>query len=269
MPLERLDKILASTGKWSRKEAKELIRAGRILVDGVVTREAAAKFDPEAVRLSADDESVLYRRSVWVMLNKPAGYVSTKDAGKGPTVMDLLPRELRNLFPVGRLDKNTEGLLLLTNDGPAAHALLSPRHHVDKVYHARVWGRPTDADIAAFRAGLTLSDGLQCLPAELEILSDAPEEPGSAAPEESGNAAPEEPGNAGQTPAPDPRETLCRVTVREGKFHQVKRMFQQIGTPVRYLERVKMGNLPLDSGLARGSFRFLTAEEIEKLGIFS
>ena len=253
MPLERLDKILASTGKWSRKEAKELIRAGRILVDGVVTREAAAKFDPEAVRLSADDESVLYRRSVWVMLNKPAGYVSTKDAGKGPTVMDLLPRELRNLFPVGRLDKNTEGLLLLTNDGPAAHALLSPRHHVDKVYHARVWGRPTDADIAAFRTGLTLSDGLQCLPAELEILSDAPEEPGSA----------------GQTPAPDPRETLCRVTVREGKFHQVKRMFQQIGTPVRYLERVKMGNLPLDSGLARGSFRFLTAEEIEKLGIFS
>ena len=241
MPLERLDKILASTGKWSRKEAKELIRAGRILIDGSVVREPAAKFDADAVRLSADDEEILYRRVVWVMLNKPAGYLTTTAHSRTPTVMDLLPPELRNLFPVGRLDKNTEGLLLLTNDGPAAHALLSPRRHVDKVYHARVWGRPTETDVAAFREGLTLSDGLQCLPAELEILSDAP----------------------------DPRETLCRVTVREGKFHQVKRMFQQIGTPVRYLERVKMGNLPLDSGLKRGSFRFLTEEEVEKLGISS
>lgn len=234
--MERLDKILASTGKYSRKEAKLFIRGGRVLADGIAVRDPAAKLDPEAVRLTVDGAALDYRRTVWVMLNKPAGYLSATEDRRGPTVLDLLPPELRNLFPVGRLDKDTEGLLLLTNDGALAHSLLSPRRHVPKVYEARTAGCPGPEAIAAFRDGLTLSDGLRCLPAELEILS-------------SGGA-----------------ESLCRVTVWEGKFHQVKRMFAAVGTPVVHLERVKMGNLPLDSSLKRGSFRFLTAEEMENLG---
>jgi 16S rRNA pseudouridine516 synthase len=151
-------------------------------------------------------------------------------------VLDLLSPELQKqgLFPVGRLDKDTEGLLLLTNEGGLAHDLLSPRHHVDKVYYARVAGRSTEEDCQAFAAGMTLEDGLVCQPAGLEILS------------------------AGE-------ESEVRVTLREGKFHQVKRMLASRGTPVLYLERVKMGNLPLDLSLLRGEYRFLTDEELENL----
>ena len=239
MELQRLDKILASTGRFSRKEARNLIRGGRLLVDGKPVRDPSAKFDPEGVRLTADGADIAYRRTTWVMLNKPAGYLSATEDRRGPTVLELLPPELRNLFPVGRLDKDTVGLLLLTNDGALAHTLLSPRHHVEKVYEARVSGRLTDADVTAFREGLTLSDGLRCLPAALEILS-------------AGDA-----------------ESLCRVTVREGKFHQVRRMLGERGNTVLSLERIRMGNLPLDTSLGRGSFRFLTEEEVENLGIFS
>ena len=151
-------------------------------------------------------------------------------------VLDLLPPELQKqkLFPVGRLDKDTEGLLLLTNQGSLAHDLLSPRHHVDKVYYTRVSGFLTEEGCAAFAAGMTLDDGLICLPAGLEILS------------------------AGE-------ESEARVTLREGKFHQIKRMLAQRGKPVVYLERIAMGNLPLDLALERGKFRFLTAKEVELL----
>ncbi len=238
MESQRLDKILASTGKYSRKEARVLIRAGRVLADGVPVRDAAAKLDPEAVHIAVDGADIGYRRVTWVMLNKPAGYLSATEDRHAPTVLDLLPPELRHLFPVGRLDKDTVGLLLLTDDGATAHALLSPRHHVEKVYRARVSGRLTADDVEAFRAGVTLSDGLQCLPAGLEILS------------------------------ADDAESLCRVTVQEGKFHQVRRMLAGRGKPVLFLERVKMGNLPLDETLNRGSFRFLTAREIENLRVF-
>lgn len=236
MSLERLDKIIASTGRWSRREVKNLIRQGRVLVDGMPPRSAEEKADPEAAEIVVNGEAITYRRYTWIMLNKPAGYLSATEDGRGKTVLDLLPPELQKqkLFPVGRLDKDTEGLLLLTNQGGLAHDLLSPRHHVDKVYYTRVSGRLTEEDCAAFAAGMTLDDDLVCLPAGLEILS------------------------AGE-------ESEARVTLREGKFHQIKRMLAQRGKPVLYLERIAMGNLPLDPGLERGKFRFLTEKEVELL----
>lgn len=236
MEQQRLDKIIASTGKWSRKEAKELARRGLVTVNGVAVRSVEEKLDPEAVEISVNGETLCYRRYTWIMLNKPAGYLSATEDGRGATVLDLLPRELqrKNLFPVGRLDKDTEGLLLLTDEGVLAHALLSPKRHVDKVYYARTAGRLTEEDCRAFAAGMTLADGLQCQPAGLEILS------------------------AGE-------ESAAHVTLREGKFHQVKRMLAARGKPVVYLERVRMGNLPLDRELPRGGFRFLTEEEIAGL----
>ena len=231
MEKQRLDKIIASTGKFSRREVKNLIRQGRVLVDGVPARSVEYKTDPEAAVITVNGEALTYRRYTWVMLNKPAGYLSATEDGRGPTVLDLLPRELQRqgLFPVGRLDKDTEGLLLLTNEGGLAHDLLSPRHHVDKVYYARTAGRLTEEDCRAFAQGITLEDGLACMPAGLEILS------------------------AGE-------ESECHVTLREGKFHQVKRMLASRGKPVTYLERIRMGNLTLDGDLPRGAYRFLAPE---------
>ena len=236
MALQRLDKIIASTGHWSRREVKNLVRQGRVLVDGVPARSAEDKADPETADIAVNGESITYRRYTWVMLNKPAGYLSATEDGRGPTVLDLLPPELRRigLFPVGRLDKDTEGLLLLTNDGDLAHHLLSPRHHVDKVYYTRVAGRLTEADCQTFASGMTLDDGLVCQPAGLKIL------------------------RAGQ-------ESEAHVTLREGKFHQVKRMLAFLGKPVLYLERIQMGNLTLDPALARGEFRLLTESEEKML----
>lgn len=240
MEKQRLDKMIASTGKFSRREVKGLVRQGRVLVSGVPARSPEEKYDPEAITLSVDGETLAYRRYTWLMLHKPAGVLSATEDGRGTTVLDLLPEELRrqNLFPVGRLDKDTEGLLLLTNEGGLAHDLLSPRHHVDKVYYTRVSGRLTEDDCRAFAAGMTLEDGLQCLPAELEILtvSDG--------------------------------ESEAHVTLREGKFHQVKRMLAARGKPVLYLKRIQMGNLPLDPALSRGEFRLLTEQEVYLLRKF-
>ena len=236
MEKQRLDKIIASTGKWSRKEVKNLIRHGQVLVDGLPAAGPEEKADPEAAEIVVNGERLTYQRYPWIMQNKPAGYLSATEDGRGKTVLDLLAQELRRqgLFPVGRLDKDTEGLLLLTNEGGLAHDLLSPRHHVDKVYYARVAGHLTEEDCQAFAAGMTLNDGLVCQSAVLEILS------------------------AGE-------ESEAHVTLREGKFHQVKRMLAYRGKPVLYLERVKMGNLTLDPDLPRGEYRFLTAEEVENL----
>ena len=236
MEKQRLDKIIASTGKWSRKEVKNLIRHGQVLVDGLPAAGPEEKADPEAAEIVVNGERLTYQRYTWIMLNKPAGYLSATEDGRGKTVLDLLAQELRRqgLFPVGRLDKDTEGLLLLTNEGGLAHDLLSPRHHVDKVYYARVAGHLTEEDCQAFAAGMTLDDGLVCQSAVLEILS------------------------AGE-------ESEAHVTLREGKFNQVKRMLAYRGKPVLYLERVKMGNLTLDPDLPRGEYRFLTAEEVENL----
>ena len=239
MEKQRLDKVIASTGKFSRREVKNLVRQGRVLVDGAPARSAEDKVKAENVEITVNGEVLTYRRFTWIMLNKPAGYLSATEDGRGATVLDLLPQELQKqgLFPVGRLDKDTEGLLLLTNEGGLAHDLLSPKHHVDKVYYARVAGHVIEEDCRAFAAGMTLEDGLVCQPAGLEILT------------------------AGE-------ESEVHVTLREGKFHQVKRMLADRGKPVLYLERVKMGNLPLDPALGRGEYRFLTDAEIENLRKF-
>ena len=230
--MERLDKRLAATGKWSRKEARELIRAGRAAVDGQVCRTPEQKVGEEDA-VTVDGVPIGPQGPVYLMLNKPAGVVSSTAEPGERTVLDLLGEEYQNLgiFPAGRLDKDTEGLLLLTNEGPLAHALLSPKRHVDKIYYARVDGCLNAADCAAFAEGLSLDGGLQCLPAALEL------------PPEGGG-----------------REAL--VTLREGKFHQVKRMLAARGAPVVYLERVQMAGLALDRSLPRGGFRFLTEDEL-------
>lgn len=231
--MERLDKIISATGKKSRREVKLLVKQGRILVDGVPASAAEMKVDPAVSEILLDGEDIGYQRFTYIMLHKPAGVLSAVEDKRQKTVLDLLPEELqkRGLSPVGRLDKDTEGLLLLTNDGDLAHRLLSPRHHVDKVYYARVEGALEESDVAAFAAGITLGDGLECLPAGLEILS--------------------------------PCEAL--VTLQEGKFHQVKRMLAARGKPVVYLKRLKMGPLTLDEALDPGAFRPLTEEECSNL----
>ena len=227
--MERLDKLLASTGRWSRGEAKRLVREGRVRADGRVAASAEEKYDATTVALAVDGEAVRLRKYVYVMLHKPAGVLSATEDGHGRTVLDLLPDEYkkRGVFPVGRLDKDTEGLLLLTDDGALAHALLSPKKHVDKRYYVRVDGVLDAADRAAFAAGMTLGGGLRCMPAGLEIV------------------------------APD----AALVTLREGKFHQIKRMFAARGKPVLYLKRLAMGTLALDAALAPGEWRELTDEE--------
>ena len=229
----RLDKLLADSGRWSRKEAKELIRQGRVLVNDITSRESDRKIDPEPDRVTADGSPVNWEEYIYLMLNKPAGVLTATEDKRDRTVLDLVPKEYYRpgLAPVGRLDKDTVGLLLLTNNGPLAHHLLSPRHHVDKTYLAQVDGIGREEDISAFRAGIELADGTKCLPAELEILG-----PG-----------------------------LCQVTVREGKFHQVKRMLASRGLPVRQLKRLTMGPLRLDEGLKEGDIRPLTGEEIALL----
>lgn len=230
---ERLDKIISSTGKYSRREVKLLIRQGRIWVDGVPASAPEMKADPEDAEILIDGESIGYEKYTYIMLHKPAGVLSAVEDKRQKTVLDLLPEELRkrNLSPVGRLDKDTEGLLLLTNDGELTHQLLSPKSHVDKVYYARVDGELERADCEAFAAGMVLGDGLECMPAGLEILS--------------------------------PHEAL--VTLQEGKFHQVKRMLAARGKPVVYLKRLSMGELQLDETLEIGQFRPLRTEEVNLL----
>lgn len=228
--MERLDKLLAGTGKWSRREVKALVRQGLVRVDGRLAASAEDKLDPAAAVVTVASETISLCRFTYVMLHKPAGVLTATEDRKQPTVLDLLPPELRRigLAPVGRLDKDTEGLLLLTNDGELAHRLLSPKYHVDKRYLARVDGELSAADTEAFARGMTLGDGLECLPAGLEVLPDR----------------------------------VCIVTLREGKFHQVKRMLAARGAPVLYLKRLSMGPLTLDDSLAAGAYRLLRAEEI-------
>ena len=227
--MERLDKILAATGKWSRKEAKALIKSGRVKVEGKNPAGPEDKI-PEGAVVTVDGRPILTDKYVYIMLHKPAGVISSTEDPREETVLSLLPKELRRigLFPVGRLDKDTEGLLLLTNDGPLAHQLLAPGKHVDKVYYVEVDGALDQEDVQAFQAGITLGDGTKCLPAELELL---------------------------------PQRDQGLVTLREGKYHQVKRMLASRGKPVVYLKRLSMGPLELDRALPAGRWRMLTPEE--------
>lgn len=228
--MERLDKIIANRGLASRREVKDLVRQGRVLVDGVPAPAADSKVDPDTAVITVDGVPVSGERYTYLLLHKPAGVLTATEDKRQPTVLDLIPEDLRRrgLAPVGRLDKDTEGLLLLTDDGELTHRLLSPKYHVDKVYYAQVDGIPDSSDAAAFAAGLLLGDGLQCLPARLEPLG----------------------GDA------------CLVTLREGKFHQVKRMLASRGKPVRYLKRLSMGPLRLEDDLSPGQCRKLRPEEL-------
>lgn len=231
--MERLDKVLAATGRWSRREVKLLVKQGQVRVNGAAASSAEEKLDPETAAVTVGGQTVVLQKHTYIMLHKPAGVLSATEDSRQKTVLELLPPELRRrgLSPVGRLDKDTEGLLLLTDDGELAHRLLGPKYHVDKRYYAEVDGLLGPADADAFAKGMTLDDGLVCLPAGLELC-------GSGA---------------------------CIVTLQEGKFHQVKRMLAFRGAPVRYLKRLAMGPLRLDPSLETGAFRELTAAEVSAL----
>ncbi len=227
--MERLDKRLAATGQWSRREAKELLRAGRVTVNGAVCRSGEEKVDESALIL-VDGKPVGESGAVYLMLHKPGDVVSATEDARDKTVLDLLPPHYAKmgLFPVGRLDKDTEGLLILTNDGPLAHRLLSPKYHVDKTYYLEVDGRLDEEDVSACREGIALADGYTCRPAALEVEGDG---------------------------------RCARLTIHEGKYHQVKRMMAARGKPVTYLKRISFGAVELDPELEKGCWRPLTEEE--------
>jgi 16S rRNA pseudouridine516 synthase len=226
--------MLAHMGYGTRNEIKKLMRRGAVTVDGETVKSPELKVDPEASRVFVGAELVRYREFIYLMMNKPAGVVSAVRDEAQETVVDLLERAYRifHPFPVGRLDKDTEGLLFLTNDGQLGHRLLSPKKQVDKIYIAEITEPVGESDVAAFAEGIPLDDGI-CLPAGLRI------------------------------PGEDPRR--AEVTLREGRYHQVKRMFQSRGKEVLYLKRVAMGGVPLDESLNPGEYRELTPEELRIL----
>lgn len=238
----RLDKYLTEMNKGSRSQIKEAAKKGRIQVNGQTEKKTDRKIDPQADQVLLDGKPVAYHAYEYYMLNKPQGVVSATEDRIHKTVIDLLGGEIRrDLFPVGRLDIDTEGLLLLTNDGELAHQLLSPKKHVDKQYYARVAGTLPPDSKEQIAAGMTLSDGTQVMPGELSILTPVCE---------CGEASSE-------------KEIL--LTIREGKFHQVKRMFEALGCQVVFLKRLSMGSLRLDESLRPGEFRKLTEDELEGL----
>ena len=231
----RLDKFLSEMGVGTRQEVKQYIRKGKVEVDGEIAKRPELKVDEAKANVTLDGERIGYASYVYYMLNKPSGVVSATEDKREKTVIDLIKGQKRkDLFQVGRLDKDTVGLLLITNDGNLAHRLLSPKHHVDKCYFTRVTGQIHEEDIHRFKEGLDIGDEKKTLPADLEILS-------------SGEIS------------------EAKVTICEGRYHQVKRMFEAIGCRVIYLKRLSMGSLTLDPALEKGAFRKLTEEEIAAL----
>lgn len=233
---QRLDKILANYGFGSRKELKTAFKAGLVLVDGVVVKDSAAHVDPEQSEIIINGERLNYRKYVYLMLNKPQGVISATEDKVHRTVLDLVPPEYEHfeLFPAGRLDIDTEGLVLLTNDGQLAHDILSPKKHVPKRYYAKIQGNVNEDDIIKFREGIVLEDGYKSLPAELDIIS------------------------AGEV-------SEIEITIVEGKFHQIKRMFEAVSKKVIFLRRLQMGGLRLDESLKPGELRELREGELELL----
>lgn len=234
----RLDKYLADMGCGTRQEVKKFIRQGRVTVDHMITKKPEHKVNGTQI-VALDGSEIGYVNYEYYMLNKPAGVISATEDPHAETVIDLIREKKRkDLFPVGRLDKDTEGLLLITNDGAMAHRLLSPKKHVDKCYYAKVSGGVTEEDVKRFAEGIDIGteDAPELTrPARLEIMKR------------------------------DDRSSEIRLTIQEGKFHQVKRMFQAVGKEVLYLKRERMGTLILDEALKTGDYRPLTKEEIEHL----
>ena len=234
----RLDKFLVACAVGSRTEVKNLLKAGRVTVNGKKEKSAKLQIDEERDEIRFDDQVLEYEEFVYYMMNKPQGVISATEDPKHRTVLDLLDDygRAKEVFPVGRLDIDTHGLLLLTNDGQLAHALLSPKRHVDKTYLAQVKGIMTQEDVDTFAKGIPLKD-FTCQPARLEIVSTDAEK----------------------------NQSLVRVTIAEGKFHQVKRMVAYCGKEVVDLQRLTMGTLALDENLKRGEWRRVSQEELELL----
>ncbi|WP_338012318.1 pseudouridine synthase [Anoxybacteroides amylolyticum] len=232
----RIDKLLANMGFGTRKEVKKLLKSGAVKVDDIIIKDPKTQVNPSEKTVTVWGEEVEYKKFIYLMMNKPPGVISATEDDFEETVVDLLEEEDQRFapFPVGRLDKDTEGLLLLTNDGQLAHQLLSPKKHVPKTYFAIIEGEVTKADMEAFLRGVVLDDGYETKPSELVILSSG-------------------------------LRSEVEVTITEGKFHQVKRMFQAVGKRVVYLKRIQMGPLSLDPTLALGEYRELTEDEVEQL----
>jgi 16S rRNA pseudouridine516 synthase len=228
--------MLANLGYGSRKEVKQLLKSGAVKVDDVVVKDAKQHVDTATQTVALNGEVVEYREFIYLMMNKPQGVLSATEDNSCETVIDLLEMEdqVYEPFPVGRLDKDTEGLLLITNDGQLAHRLLSPKKHVPKTYFAVIDGEVDAADVEAFAEGVTLDDGYETKPGDLKILKSG-------------------------------IRSDIELTITEGKFHQVKRMFESVGKRVVYLQRISMGPLPLDETLELGEYRELTDEEVELL----
>lgn len=229
----RLDKLLSNMGVGSRKEVKALLKKKQVTVNGIVSKDSGEKIAPNKDEIAVNGEIIRYQQYIYLMMNKAPGYISATTDKREKTVIDLLGEDVQHFkpFPVGRLDKDTEGLLLLTNDGELAHELVSPKKDIGKTYFARINGKVTVDDITVFREGVVLEDGYEAKPGELTILqSDAISE--------------------------------IELTITEGKFHQVKRMFEAVGKRVIYLKRLRMGELQLDPDLKLGAYRPLTESEL-------
>ena len=232
----RLDKLLAHCGYGTRKEVKDVIKKGHVSVNGVIIKKDKTQVEPDKDIVEVDGERLVYEEFVYYMLNKPDGFVSATEDNVHRTVIELIDDYYRDdIFPVGRLDIDTEGLLLITNDGQLSHQLLSPKKHCPKVYYAKIKGEVNSLDVQAFKDGITIDDGYLCQSAILNILS-----------VEDGYSE-------------------IEVEIYEGKFHQVKRMFLAVGKEVTYLKRIRMKNLELDPALELGEYRRLTREELDGL----
>ena len=243
----RLDKYLAEMGVGTRQEVKKQIRQGKVTVNGTVVKAADTKIDETCDEVTIGGRNISYVSYEYYMLNKPGGVVSATEDRRDTTVIDLIKdKKRKDLFPVGRLDKDTEGLLLITNDGDLAHRLLAPKKHVDKTYYAKVSGKVTEEDVVKLAEGVDIGEKDLTRPARLEILSTW----------ESGTESAE----AGKN-----WESEIRLTIHEGKFHQVKRMMEALGKKVTYLKRLSMGPLALPSNLPTGKYRSLTEKELELL----